>query len=449
MIDYEKLGVFYLGREYDLASRTPRVDDLLLYDSKDLTTHAVIVGMTGSGKTGLGITLLEEAAIDNIPALIVDPKGDMGNLLLNFPNLCPEDLTPWIEPDEALRRGMSVPDYAAQSVETWKKGLADWGQPLSRIAKLRDACEMSIYTPGSEAGLPLTVLRSLSAPPPAVLNSADALRERVASAASGLLSLLGIDADPLRSREHILISSILDKAWRDGRNLELGGLIREIQAPPFKTIGIMDLESIYPAADRRELAMTLNNVLASPGFSGWMQGEPLNIQRLLYTPEGKPRLTILSIAHLSDNERMFFLTIFFNEVITWMRAQPGTGSLRAILYMDEMFGYLPPTANPPTKTPLLTLLKQARAYGLGLVLASQNPVDLDYKALSNAGTWFLGRLQTERDKMRVLDGLEGAASASGGQFNRAETERILSGLGNRVFMMNNVHEDRPVVFQSR
>lgn len=448
MIDYEKLGVFYLGKTYDMATSKVQ-DDLVLYDSKDLNTHAVIVGMTGSGKTGLGITILEEAAIDGIPAIVVDPKGDLSNLLLTFPNLAPADFRPYVEKDEAMRKGMSPDDFAADRAKLWKKGLADWDEPPERIQRFRDASEVVVYTPGSDAGLPLTILKSLEAPSQAVLQSNDAMREQVAAAVSGLLTLLGIDADPLRSREHILLSNIVDHAWRAGRNLDMGQLIREIQQPPFKTIGIMDVESVFPAADRLTLAMTVNNVLASPGFRAWTQGDPLHIQNLLYSPSGKPRLCILSIAHLSDAERMFFVTILLNEVISWMRAQQGSSSLRALFYMDEVFGYLPPTANPPSKVPMLTLLKQARAYGLGLVLATQNPVDLDYKALSNAGTWFLGRLQTERDKMRVLDGLEGASTAAGAAFDRSRVEKILSGLGNRVFLMNNVHEDAPVVFQTR
>ncbi len=448
MFDFEKLGAFYLGREFDIDQAETR-PDYVMYDAKDLTTHAVIVGMTGSGKTGLGISLLEEAAIDGIPALIIDPKGDMGNLLLNFPNLSPDDFLPWVEKDEATRKGMTPEEYAADRAKLWKDGLGKWEQGQDRLTRLKEAAEVAIYTPGSNAGLPLTILKSLDAPSQETLDDSDAMRERVATAVSGLLTLLGVDADPLRSREHILLSNIVDTAWRKGRNLDMPALIREIQEPPFQKIGIMDLESIFPAKDRMELAMTVNNVLASPAFSNWMQGEPLNIQRLLYTDEGKPRLAVLSIAHLNDQERMFFVTLLLNEVVAWMRTQPGTSSLRALLYMDEVFGYLPPTANPPSKTPLLTLLKQARAFGLGVILSTQNPVDLDYKALSNAGTWFLGRLQTERDKLRVLDGLEGASANAGVQFDRKRVENILSGVRSRVFLMNNVHEDQPVIFHTR
>lgn len=448
MTDFEKLGVFYLGKKYDLETRAPR-EDLILYDAKDLCTHAVCVGMTGSGKTGLCLDLLEEAAIDGIPALCIDPKGDLSNLLLTFPNLEPGDFRPWIDPADATRKGVSVDELAEKTAIAWKDGLAASGQDGARIQRFRDAVDITIYTPGSSVGVPLTVLKSFAAPPQSTLDSADALRERLTAAAAGLLSLLGVDGDPLRSREHILVMNVLERAWRQGENVDMGSLVRSIQQPPFDKVGVIDLESFFPAKDRFALAMSLNNLLASPGFSSWMEGESLDIQRMLYTPQGKPRMAILSIAHLSDSERMFFVTILLNEVVAWMRAQSGTSSLRAILYMDEVFGYFPPTANPPSKTPMLTLMKQARAFGLGVVLATQNPVDLDYKSLSNAGTWFLGRLQTERDKNRVLDGLEGASASAGAQFNRSETERILSGLGNRVFLMNNVHDDHPVVFQSR
>jgi hypothetical protein len=446
--DFEKLGAFYLGRLYDAQAARIK-DDLLLYDAKDLTTHAVCVGMTGSGKTGLCVTLLEEAAIDGIPALVIDPKGDLGNLLLTFPGLQPSDFRPWIDEAEAARKGMTPDEYAARTAKTWKTGLGDWGQDGSRVGRFRDSVETAIYTPGSSAGRPLRVLQSLATPPAALASDDEGVRERLLAVTSGLLSLLGIDADPVRSREHILISNLLHRAWSNGRDLELASLIREIQSPPFERLGVLDVESFFPARERSELAMSLNNLLASPGFSVWMEGEPLEVGSLLYTPSGRPRLSILSIAHLSESERMFFVTILLNEVVAWMRTQPGTSSLRALVYMDEVFGYFPPSAKPPSKTPMLTLLKQARAYGVGIVLATQNPVDLDYKGLSNAGTWFLGRLQTERDKARVLDGLEGASTATGSAFNRAEMDKLLAGLGSRVFLMHNVHDDRPELFHTR
>ena len=447
MQDFEKLGVFYLGREKDDNLDGP--DNLLLYNSKDLCTHAVVVGMTGSGKTGLCVDLLEEAAMDRIPSIIIDPKGDISNLLLTFPNLTPEEFRPWVDEGQAERAGITPEVFATQEAEKWKEGLGKWGQDAERIRTMRDNVEMRVYTPGATFGRPLTILKSFDCPNQQVLNDADLLADRISSTSSGLLSLLGIDADPIRSKEHILISNILNHAWTKGQNLDLGSLISNIQSPPFARVGIMELDSFYPEKDRRDLAMTLNNLLASPSFANWMAGDPVDIKKMLHTSEGKPCVSIVSIAHLSDKERMFFVTILLNEVLAWMRTQAGTSSLRAILYMDEVFGYFPPVQNPPSKQPMLTLLKQARAFGLGVVLATQNPVDLDYKGLSNAGTWFLGRLQTERDKARVLEGLEGASSQAGKSFDRGAMERTLAGLGNRVFLMNNVNEEQPVVFETR
>ncbi|MBY0586438.1 DUF87 domain-containing protein [bacterium] len=448
MIDYEKLGVFYLGRELDPKTRA-RTETPYLYDAKDLTTHAIVIGMTGSGKTGLCVTLLEEAAIDGIPAIAIDPKGDIANLMLLFPNLAPADFQPWIDPAEAGRQGKTTEQYATETSDRWKKGLADWEQPVERINKVLSAADIAIYTPGSNAGHPISVVRSFSAPSASVLNDGDAYRQRINSAVAGLLALLGIAGDSLESREHILISTIIDLAWKAGQDVQIASLLRQIQQPPFDKVGFLDLESFFPSAERFALVTRLNNLFASPAFAGWMEGEPLDIGKLLYTAQGKPRVSIMSIAHLSDSERMFFVTILLNEIIAWMRSQPGTSSLRALLYMDEIFGYFPPTANPPSKTPMLTLLKQARAYGLGCVLATQNPVDLDYKGMANTGTWFLGRLQTDRDKQRVLDGLEGASAAAGFHFDRATIDSTLSGLAGRTFLVNNVHEDKPVLIETR
>ncbi len=448
MEDYEKLGVFYLGKKYDL--QTGRIaDELILYDAKDLTTHGICVGMTGSGKTGLCVSLIEEAAMDGIPVIAIDPKGDLINLALTFPDLQPGDFRPWIDEGEALRKGLPPAEYAQKTAALWKKGLADWGQDGSRIERLRQAAEVVIYTPGSRSGRPITVLRSFDAPPAAVMGDRDLLQDRIGGSVAGLLALLGIESDPLRSREYILLASIFQHYWSQGTGLDLAGLIRAVQAPPFDRIGVFDLESFFAAQDRFELAIRINNLLASPGFAAWMEGDALSIPDLLYDPTGRPRISVLSIAHLSESERMFFVTILLNELLTWMRTQPGTSSLRAILYMDEIFGYFPPTANPPSKKPMLTLLKQARAFGVGVMLATQNPVDLDYKGLSNTGTWFLGRLQTERDKQRVLDGLEGAAAGGSAAFNRSEMDTLLASLGSRVFLLHNVHEDQPVVFHTR
>jgi hypothetical protein len=446
--EYEKLGQFYLGRGYDPVAKAPD-DDLILYDSKDLVTHGVVLGMTGSGKTGLCLAMLEEAAMDNIPAIIIDPKGDISNLMLLFPDLDAKSFRPWINEDDAAKKNLSPDDFAAKTAEMWKKGLADWGQDPSRIATLKEKVDINIFTPGSKAGIPVSILSSLEVPPDEIMEDSELLGERVESTVSSLLSLVGVTADAIQSPEAVLVAAIFQRAWADGQGMSLETLIRYIQKPVFDKVGVIDLESFMPEKSRQALALKFNNLLASPGFATWLEGAPLDIAKMLHTPAGKPRISIFSIAHLGDAERMFFVSLLLNQMLGWMRAQNGTTSLRAILYMDEIFGYLPPTANPPSKRPMMTLLKQGRAFGLGCLLATQNPVDLDYKALSNIGTWFLGRLQTERDKLRVLDGLEGAAGSQNAQFNRAEMENLLSGLGNRVFLMNNVHEDHPVVFQVR
>ena len=444
--DYEKLGVFYLGREYDAA--TARLTDTpILYDSRDLTTHAVCVGMTGSGKTGLCLAMLEEAAIDGIPSICIDPKGDIGNLMLTFPGLDGAAFAPWVDAGEAARRGLSTDQYAAQAADGWRKGLAEWDEAPERIARFRDAADVAIYTPGASTGLGLSVLRSLAAPSAETLADATALRDQIASTVSAILALLGRDADPLQSRDHILLSRILEQAWQAGNSLDLVGLITAIQKPGFDKLGALDLESFYPGKDRMQLAMAVNNLLASPGFAAWTEGEPLDAQRLLFTPAGKPRIAIISIAHLSDAERMFVVTLVLNELVAWMRRQGGTSSLRALFYMDEIFGYFPPTANPPSKPPMLTLLKQARAFGLGCVLATQNPIDLDYRGLGNAGTWLIGRLQTERDKMRVIEGL---TSALGGNApDKDDLGKLMSSLTPRIFLLRNAKEDAPRLMKTR
>src|SRR5688572_14602412 len=445
--DFEKLGVFYLGRRHDLATKRT-TDELVLYDAKDLVTHAVCVGMTGSGKTGLCVDLLEEAAIDGIPSIVIDPKGDLPNLLLTFPELKPGDFEQWINEDDARRKGLSPSDYAEQQAETWKKGLAAWGQDGDRIRRLRDAADFRVYTPGSTAGVPVSILASFAAPPEPVRADAELLQERVRTTATSLLGLMGVEADPIQSREHILVSTILATAWNGGRDVDLAGLIQQIQAPPVQRVGVMDLESFFPAKERFALAMRLNNLLAAPGFENWLSGEPLDVGSILHTPAGKPRVAIFSIAHLPDAERMFFVSLLLNQVLGWMRTQTGTTSLRAVVYMDEIFGYFPPVANPPSKQPLLTLLKQARAFGVGVVLATQNPVDLDYKGLANAGTWFIGRLQTERDKARVLEGLEGAAATAPGAVDLPTMDRLRSDVGSHLYLINNIHEHRTELYET-
>jgi len=436
---------FYIGRDFD-----PQIGETVSQDTKydpdDLTTHAVVVGMTGSGKTGLCVDMMEEAALKGIPALMIDPKGDITNLLLHFPELAPDDFQPWINPDQARRADKTIQEAAEQTADLWRNGLAKWDIHPERLQALKEAAQFTVYTPGSDAGIPISILASLEAPPIAWDQNEELLREKISGTVTALLGLVGMqDIDPVRSREHILLANIFEQAWSQGVDLDLGELILQTQNPPFSKLGVFDVNTFFPEKDRFELAMLLNNILAAPAFQVWLEGQPLDIQGLLYTPDGRPRHSIFYIAHLPDGERMFFVTLLFSAVEAWMRTQAGTTSLRSLLYFDEIFGYLPPTQNPPSKEPMLRMLKQARAFGVGLVLVTQNPVDLDYKGLSNTGTWFIGKLQTDQDKQRLLDGLQGATP----DMDRGGYDKMISSLGKRVFLLHNVHEKKPQLFQTR
>ncbi len=436
---------FYLGRLFDLKNGKA-LPDPLFYDPSDLTTHAVVTGMTGSGKTGLCIDLMEEAALQGIPAILIDPKGDLTNLLLHFPNLAPADFQPWLDADTIRRQGTPLEQAATETADQWRQGLADWGITPQRIADLSAAAQFAVYTPGSDAGLQISVLSSLEAPQIPWEGNREILREKISSASTALLGLVGYtDIDPLRSREHILLSNIFEYAWSRSKPLDLMELIMQVQTPPFEKLGAFAVDNFFPPKERNELALTLNNILASPAFEAWREGAPMDIASLLYTADGRPRHTVFYVAHLSEGERMFFVTLLLAAFEAWMRTQSGSTSLRALLYFDELYGYLPPTAMPPSKTPLLRMLKQARAFGVGLILATQNPVDVDYKALSNAGSWFVGKLQTERDKNRLLDGLQSASA----DLDRNAYSDIISALGRRTFLLHNIHAGAPILFQTR
>jgi len=441
--DYEQMDLFYLGREIDPDSgKTTPVP--LLYKNRYLTTHGVILGMTGSGKTGLGIALLEEAALDRIPAIIIDPKGDMANLLLSFPELAPDDFAPWVDPDKARQKSISTEELAEETARTWQDGLAGWDQDGQRIARMHEHADFRVYTPGSTVGEPVSALGSLQAPPSEVRDDEEVLAGMVNAAVSSLLVLVGIKADPLKSRQHILLASILLHYWRLGEDLDLESLIASVVKPPFDRVGVFPMESFYDRGERMELAMQLNNILASPSFTAWSRGNPLDIDAFLYARGGKPCQSIFSIAHLSDEERMFFVTLLLGRLLGWMRRQQGASGLRCLLYMDEIFGFFPPNANPPAKKAMLLLLKQARAFGLGIVLSTQNPVDLDYKGLANIGTWFIGRLQTRQDQDRVLAGIAGSTS-----FDRARLRGLLANMRGRTFLLSSTHLDEPVLFETR
>lgn len=441
---------FYLGRTFDTNSGHLG-DDVVYYDSRDLTTHALVVGMTGSGKTGLCINLLEEAVLDNIPSIIIDPKGDITNLMLTFPNLQSEDFQPWVNPDEAQRAGQDLAGYSADMASRWKSGLQKWGIVPERLAWYQKAAKFSVYTPGSDAGLPISILASLRAPSPQEWQAGqEGIRERLSGLTTALLALAGVTAEPVKDKEHVLITNIIEYNWRQGHNLTLEDIIMQIQSPPFEKLGVFTVDDYMTEKKRYSLAMDMNNIIASPSFQSWMEGEPLDIQKLLYQPNGRPKVSIFYIAHLNESERMFITTLILEAMLSWMRTLSGTTSLRALLYIDEMYGYFPPyPKNPPTKKPLMNMLKQARAFGIGLIMATQNPGDLDYKGLSNMGTWFIGRLQSENDLKKVMMGLQAMASAEEGLDIR-DVERMIANIKPRVFLMRNVHNSGgPIMLHTR
>jgi len=444
----ERLGSFYIGAKYDLE-KGKIIEEPVNYDARDLTTHAICLGMTGSGKTGLCVCLLEEAALDKVPAIIIDPKGDITNLLLQFPNLKPEDFEPWINVDDARRKGMSVTDFAVNVSESWKKGLSDWGIPPERISQLKNSVEYTIFTPGSEAGVPVSILSSLASPKLDFSIDGEAARDRINGVVAALLGLLNLKLDPARSPEGILLSNIFEYYWSRNEDLSIEKIITAIQKPPFTKLGVFELDSFYPSKERFQLAIAMNTLIASPSFSSWLKGETLDVDRLLYNAEGKPRHSIFYIAHLSDSERMFIVTLLLENIVTWVRRQQGTTSLRAILYFDEVFGYMPPVAEPSSKKPLMTLLKQARAFGLGVTLVTQNPVDIDYKGLTNTGTWIIGKLQAERDKDKVIEGLRGAIAESGGGGGETDYDLLINKLSSRIFLLKNINQGSPQVITSR
>ena len=438
--DYEKLKLFYIGKEKIDGQITP-----LVYQNKDLLTHAAIIGMTGSGKTGLGVTLLEEAAIDAIPSIIIDPKGDMTNLLLNFPELNPSDFEPWLDDSEVSNSGGTKEELAIKVSNSYKEGIQRDFQDLSRVKKLKDSADFTIYTPGSSAGIQVSILSSFKAPTIEILEDMELFSNIINSTVHSILSLIDNKSDET-SKESILLASIFTSYFKEQRDLTLEELITLIVTPPFSKIGVFDLETFFPQSDRLKFALKINTIIASPSFSTWLEGESLDISKMLYSQSGKAKVNIFSIAHLNDSQRMFFVTILLNQILAWMRRQEGTTSLKALLYMDEIFGYFPPQANPPSKQPMLTLLKQARSFGIGVILSTQNPVDIDYKGLSNIGTWFIGRLQTKQDIEKVIDGL---SSASEKGLNKQELSLALGTLAKRNFIMKNINEEHIKTFETR
>ncbi|WP_437662992.1 helicase HerA-like domain-containing protein [Sorangium sp. So ce1182] len=410
-----------------------------------LVTHGVVVGMTGSGKTGLVMVLVEEALRSGVPVLMVDVKGDLPNLLFTFPELSPAEFEPWVDPSAAARDGRSTADVAGELAARWRAGLASSGLGPADVAALRARMAPRLLTPGTTAGEPIHVLSALEAPSSLWDEDEEAAREALSASLSLLLRLVGRDPDPARSREHVLLAHLAERRLRGGGAAGLEELLADLAAPPIAAVGALDVDEFFAPKERQALARELNTLLASPTFATWRKGAPLDVAGWLArdAASGKTPAVIVSVAHLEDDERLLVLGLLFEQLLSWVRGLSGTSDLRALVVFDEVFGFLPPhPANPPTKRPLLALLKQARAFGVGVVLATQNPMDLDYKALSNAGAWFVGRLQTDADRERVVEGLSGADGGAGG-VEAAALSAALKALPPRTFFVRNVHMQPP------
>jgi DNA helicase HerA-like ATPase len=418
----------------------------LILPAKHLVTHAVVVGMTGSGKTGLVTVLIEEAARAGVPTIVIDVKGDLPNLLLAFPDFEPTRVEPWIEPEDG-----TADDRAARAREVSEKRRAELnecGIGEAELGAYVNGTHVRVLTPGGSAGEPLHMLSSLERRSPRWDSDPEAARDALSAAVSLVLRLLGREPDPAKSREHVLLSVLAERRLVAGDTAELGALMQDVLDPPITEIGALSVNAFMKASERKALAAAMNSLLASPTFSSWRQGATLDVAEWVSTKGGKVPIVVVSVAHLDDEERALVLGVLLEEVLSWVRAQPGSQRLRALLVFDEVYGFLPPhPANPPTKRPVVALMKQARAFGVGVVVATQNPMDLDYRALSNAGLWFLGRLQTDTDRERVLDGLAGGSDAVLGAQELATT---LQRLAQRWFVVRNAHvASAPVLMQPR
>ncbi len=434
----------YIGKTFNPADRS--LGERFMLDSSDLTTHGIVIGMTGSGKTGLSIGIIEELLKAKVPVIVIDPKGDMGNLALAFDRLAPEQFEPWVDKDDAAREGKSVPAVAAATAAMWTKGLGDWGITVDDVAAYAKGHTVKLFTPGASAGIPLNLIDSLDAPGGDFGENEEEYRDEIDSIVTALLGFIKVEADPISSREYILTFSLIENAWRNGQDLDLESLIGQVANPPIQKIGALPIDAFYPQKERNGLMFALNNLVASPPFQAWRQGDAIDIEEWVRPGDGLPQLSIISTAHLDDEQRIFVTALILNKLKTWMRKQSGTSELRCLFYMDEIFGYFPPTANPPTKKPLLTLLKQARAYGVGILLSTQNPVDLDYKGLGNMGFWAIGRLQTEQDQDRVKQGI---ASALADSDSGIDFETMIGGVQKRVFLVHDIHRKKPELVNSR
>lgn len=417
------------------------------FPADDLLTHGVVVGMTGSGKTGLLMVLVEEVLRARVPVILIDVKGDLPNLLLTFPGLSAEEFAPWMDEGLLARTGKTRLEAAEAEAQRWQEKLAEWRLGAADVGELRAAMAPRVFTPGMLAGEPLHVLSFLERPGTLWADDVETAREALSASISLLLRLLGRDPDPTRSRDHVVLSVLAERRFALGQPADVASLLQDVREPPVATMGALPMDEYLPKRDRLSLATALNTLLASPTFESWRVGEALDVREWLAPrADGRTPAVIVSVAHLDDDERALVLGIVLDQLLAWVRTQSGTHHLRALLVFDEVYGFIPPhPANPPTKRPLVTLMKQARGFGLGVVIATQNPMDLDYRALSNAGVWCVGRLATDADRERVVDAISG-----GMDVEAATVANVLKVLAPRWFVLRNVHRTPPMaLLQSR
>jgi hypothetical protein len=404
-----------------------------------LVTHGVVLGMTGSGKTGLLMVLVEEALRSKVPTVLIDIKGDLPNLLFLFPELAASSYQPWVDEEAARRSGQTREAMAAQLATQWSAGLASAQLAADDVRALRESVHLRVVTPGASIAEPLNVLSSLSHRSALWGVDDEAAHDELAAGISLVLRLAGFDGEP-RGREHVVLSALAVRRIERGEPAPLAVLLSDLLNPPIAQIGAMAFDDFFPPKDRQALAQGLNTLLASPRLASWQKGAPLDVASWLAPrADGKTPAVIVSVAHLEDEERLLVLGLLLDQMLSYVRGLSGSSSLRALLVFDEIFGFLPPHPhNPPTKRPLLALLKQARAFGVGTIVATQNPMDVDYKALSNAGAWIIGRLQTDADRERVVEGLRGADGGLSG-LEPGEVENLLRNLPPRTFFVRDVH----------
>lgn len=433
----------YLGAHRSLHSNG--AFEKLMLPAHHLVTHGVVVGTTGSGKSGLLTVMIEEALKNDIPVLIIDVKGDLPNLFLSFPTFAPSALLPWISGCIQPGDPRSIDEIVAAVAAERQQGLNAWGISEQDLVTYHNRIDLRVLTPGASSGELLHLLSSLERCSDRWATDPEAARSSLSAAVSLVLRLIGREPDPAKSRDHVLLMVLAERRLSSGMPANLEALLEDIAYCPIAKVGALSVDNFIPKSERKTLAAALNSLLASPNFANWRQGATLDVGSWLTPRNGRTPGVIVSVAHLDDDERSLVLGVIMEEVLTWVRGLPGTQRLRALVVFDEVYGYLPPhPAYPPAKRPLVALMKQARAFGVGIVLATQNPMDLDYRALGNAGLWCIGRLQTDADRARVLDGMAG--SGNGGSITESDLGDLVKRLAPRWFIIRDAHSDAGLVF---